>query len=61
MYKKIKVTDSVNAIAYDNKRDIRIQICYPKNDSIREQVAINDFWREFEKLSINSQIKKGHY
>ena len=59
MFTKIEITEELNAITYDNKRDIRIQIAYPKYDRIREQEAINKFWREFERLSINSRIVNG--
>jgi hypothetical protein len=59
MFTVIEVTENLNAIAFDNKKDIRIQICYPKHDMVRKEEAIKDFWKHFERLSINSQIVNG--
>lgn len=59
MFNIISVTEKLNAISYDNKKDIRIQVCYPKYDMKRKQEAIDDFWKHFERLSINSQVVNG--
>jgi hypothetical protein len=58
MFTKIKITEDLNAIKYDNKGDIRIQISYPKNNLIKEREAIMQFWKEYERLRINSLIVK---
>jgi hypothetical protein len=61
MFTVIEVTENLNAIAFDNKKDIRIQICYPKYDMVRKKEAINDFWKYYERLRINSRLNNGEY
>ena len=56
IYKITKVTDTLNAIEFDNKTDIRIRVCYPEYDESGKQFAVRKFWDEFERLSINSNI-----
>ena len=56
MFRIEECTDHLNAIVYDGGEYVKIRICYPKYDSIREQYAIVEFWKEFERQSINSRI-----
>lgn len=61
MYTIIYDTEESNAVTYDNKNDIRIKVCYPKYDMRKKEEAIKTFWKELERMSINSHIVKGHY
>ena len=56
VYKVVEISEAINAIVFDNKKDIRIQVCYPKNNAIREMEAEKDFWKEYERLSANSRL-----
>jgi hypothetical protein len=60
MFTIIEETDNLSAVTY-NKKDIRIKICYPKDDAERKECAINDFWKELERQSINLQIVNGTF
>lgn len=50
-------TEKLEAICYDDKKDFRIRICYPKYNQQAKNDAIDKFWEAFEKLRENKALK----
>jgi hypothetical protein len=58
MYTIIRDSENLDAVEYDNKKDIRIRICYKRYDEWAKLYAIKKFWEEYRRLYDNSIINK---